>query len=121
MLDVSDGLLGDLSHILERSGVGAVIDAPSLPLAALLATGAPSSSARHCLLSGGDDYELLFTAAPGTRTELGALAARLGVALHRIGFITAQPGEIMLREADGHSVSLAAKGYDHFTGNAAPI
>ena len=121
MLDVSDGLLGDLAHILERSGVGAVLDAPSLPLAALLATGAPPSSARHCLLSGGDDYELLFTAAPSTRTELGALADQLGLALHRIGFITAQRGEIMLCEADGHSVSLAAAGYDHFAGKAAPI
>ena len=120
MLDVSDGLLGDLSHILERSGVGAVLDAPSLPLAALLATGAPPSSARHCLLGGGDDYELLFTAAPSTRTELGALAARLGVALHRIGFITTQPGEIVLREADGQRVSLTAAGYDHFAPNTAP-
>ncbi len=120
MLDVSDGLLGDLSHLLERSGVGAVIDAPSLPLPALLATGAPASSARHCLLCGGDDYELLFTAAPGARAAVDALAARLGVALHRIGFITTQHGEIMLREAGGHSVSLAAAGYDHFASNAAP-
>ena len=120
MLDVSDGLLGDLAHILERSHVGAVLDAPSLPLAALLATGAPPGSARHCLLSGGDDYELLFTAAPGARATLGALGARLGVALHRIGFITAQAGEIMLHEADGQHVSLAAAGYDHFARKPAP-
>ena len=119
-IDVSDGLLGDLAHILERSHVGAVLDAPSLPLAALLATGAPPGSARHCLLSGGDDYELLFTAAPGARATLGALGARLGVALHRIGFITAQAGEIMLHEADGQRVSLAAAGYDHFARKPAP-
>ena len=114
MLDVSDGLLGDLFHILERSSVGALIDAPSLPLSALLTTGAPENAARRCLLSGGDDYELLFTAKTDARPALHALAARLDLPLHRIGNITAQPREALLRDANGHSVSLAAEGYDHF-------
>ena len=115
MLDVSDGLLGDLSHILECSRVGAVIDAATLPLAALLAIGAPMDKARSCLLSGGDDYELLFSAAPDARVSLSALATRLKLPLHRIGQLTAEAGTCLLRNESGQCISVPPGGYDHFS------
>jgi thiamine-monophosphate kinase len=118
MLDVSDGLLGDLAHILERSAVGAVLDLAALPLDPLRAAGADEALARRCLFAGGDDYELLFTAPPSVRDALAALGHRLQLPLHRIGTLTpaasSQPGELLLREADGRCVPLAARGYDHF-------
>lgn len=114
MLDVSDGLLGDLGHILENSRTGARIDVAALPLAALLATGADPALARRCLLGGGDDYELLFTAPAARRAEVEALAPRLELALHRIGELTAEPGKIWLREPDGTLVRATPSGYDHF-------
>ncbi|NMF90885.1 thiamine-phosphate kinase, partial [Aromatoleum petrolei] len=114
MLDVSDGLLGDLGHILECSGCGARIELAALPLPPLRACGADEALARRCLLSGGDDYELLFTAPPSQREHLAALAAGHGLALTRIGTTTANAGELLLREADGHEHTTAHAGYDHF-------
>ncbi|WP_068636255.1 thiamine-phosphate kinase [Thauera butanivorans] len=114
MLDVSDGLLGDLAHVLAQSGAGAVIDSAALPLAALLATSAPEDKARACLLAGGDDYELLFTAAASARADIDALSRRLALPLHRIGRITGRAGECLLRTADGEEQVLHPSGYDHF-------
>ncbi|NMG44808.1 thiamine-phosphate kinase [Aromatoleum toluvorans] len=114
MLDVSDGLLGDLGHILECSGCGARVDVAALPLAALHALGADDALARRCLLSGGDDYELLFTAPPARRDRLAALAQEHGLPLCRIGRISANAGELLLREADGREHPTAHSGYDHF-------
>lgn len=114
MLDVSDGLLGDLRHILECSATGALVDVAALPLAALHRTGADPALCRRCLLAGGDDYELLFSAAPERRAEIAALSGRLGIALHRIGALTADRGRVLLREADGTLATPTAYGYDHF-------
>jgi thiamine-monophosphate kinase len=114
MLDVSDGLLGDLRHILECSATGAVVDVAALPLAALHATGTDPALCRHCLLSGGDDYELLFAAPFTRRADVAALATRLGLPLHRIGHLSAEPGQLRLRESDGNLATPTAYGYDHF-------
>lgn len=114
MLDVSDGLLGDLAHILEASAVGAIVDAAALPLDALRATGANAAVARRCLLSGGDDYELLFAAPASARPALTELSTSLGLPLHRIGQITGQAGVCLLREPDGTLAPAGASGYDHF-------
>ena len=114
MLDVSDGLLGDLRHILECSGTGAIVEAAALPLAALAASGADAALCRRCLLAGGDDYELLFAAPPRHRGAIEALSARLGLPLHRIGELTRERERLMLREADGTLAAPAAYGYDHF-------
>jgi thiamine-monophosphate kinase len=114
MLDVSDGLLGDLAHILECSGCGAIIDVGALPLAPLLACGAEPALARRCLLAGGDDYELLFTAPADRRALLSALSDRLELPLARIGTITADPGRLLLCELDGRLAAPAHAGYDHF-------
>lgn len=111
MLDVSDGLAGDLKHILEQSGVGADVDVAALPLPTLAALGATAESARSSYLSGGDDYELLFTAAPRHRSGVEGIGTQLGLPMTRIGRIAATRG-LRIVEADGRVGS--AGGYDHF-------
>jgi len=114
MLDVSDGLLGDLRHILERSGVGAILVADALPLAALRAMGAAPELARRCLLAGGDDYELLFTAPAAHRDAVTAHSQRLALPFTRIGQVSAEAGELLIEEADGGRTAPDRGGYDHF-------
>ncbi len=114
MLDVSDGLLGDLGHILECSATGAIVDIGALPLDALLEAGADAALAKRCVLGGGDDYELLFAAPAARRADIESLSRALGIPLHRIGALTAEPGVLQLRERDGRLVPGARSGYDHF-------
>ncbi|MDR1854938.1 MAG: thiamine-phosphate kinase [Azoarcus sp.] len=114
MIDVSDGLAGDLGHLCERSRLGATLEAGALPLAALRALGAGEVLARRCLLAGGDDYELLFAAPVAAREEIEAIARRLDLPLTRIGQLEAVAGPIRLREADGSVHEIAASGFDHF-------
>lgn len=90
-IDVSDGLLGDLGHVLARSGVGASVCLDALPVSPLLAARAPAEQ-RDCILAGGDDYELIFTAPSADRHRIAALGADLGQVLSRIGRIEAEPG-----------------------------
>lgn len=114
MLDVSDGLLGDLGHILERSACGAIVEVGALPLQALVDAGASPAWARHCVLGGGDDYELLFSAPRPARAQVHALAARLELPLHRIGTLCAAADGLRLRERDGTLAAGERTGYDHF-------
>ncbi len=114
MLDVSDGLLGDLGHILDQSAVGAVISESALPLAPLQAACGDAALAFRACTAGGDDYELLFTAPAARRTEVEALALQLGLPLHRIGTITPASQGLCLQGHDGQLHPLAARGYDHF-------
>lgn len=114
MLDVSDGLLGDLRHILERSKCGAIISLDALPLAALHAAGADPAMARRCLLTGGDDYELLFSAPARHRDAVHSIAQMLDLPITRIGQLTAHQDELLLREADGRMLPPLLTGYDHF-------
>jgi len=105
-IDVSDGLLADLGHILEQSAHAARLQIPDLPAAGV---------ERDCLLAGGDDYELLFTAPPGSDEAITALAGTLDLPLTRVGGIVAgPPGEIVLCDADGRDIAPARRGYDHF-------
>lgn len=113
MLDVSDGVLGDLAHILERSEVGAVIEEASLPLDTLLAACKRTEVATQALLSGGDDYELLFTAPREQRGQVEALARKLELPLHRIGRILDKPG-LWLQRGNGVAEPVEARGFDHF-------
>lgn len=113
-IDISDGLLADLGHILERSGAGAEVWYDKLPQAPALAACGDEALARQCLTGGGDDYELLFTASPHQRGEIEAVSADLGIALTRIGVIV--PGEAIatLRDQQGRAVSVSSTGFDHF-------
>jgi thiamine-monophosphate kinase len=113
MLDVSDGLLGDLGHILKASDVGAEIDAAMLPLTPLTGGCHDVATATKAFLSGGDDYELLFTAAAAKRAAVLAAAQRTATPVHRIGRIAAA-GRLCLRHPDGHVETLSATGFDHF-------
>lgn len=110
-IDVSDGLLADLGHILEQSGVGAELAFDALPKPG--AFGHEQSHAVRCMLAGGDDYELCFTASAALRDEIGQISARLGIALTRIGVITPEAACIV-RAGDGSVMPITEFGYDHF-------
>jgi thiamine-monophosphate kinase len=115
MADISDGLVGDLGHILQSSHVGAEIDT-SLA-SRLMATHAlwhcPEDLALHCVFSGGDDYELVFTAPPSRARQVQLAAEMTGTRVTRIGRITAQRG-LILRDAHGLAITPALCSFDHF-------
>jgi thiamine-monophosphate kinase len=111
-IDLSDGLLGDLQHVLNRSRVGATVQADVVPRSAALAAQALALQ-RLCTLSGGDDYELLFTAAPAQRVAVMQAAATVGVAVTCIGQIDTAPGMRVL-DAQGHRIDISTVGFDHF-------
>lgn len=113
-IDVSDGLLADLTHILEASGVGAEIWDEHVPRPPALASCSDQDLVRQCVLAGGDDYELLFTAASSRRAAIEALSAEIGLALTRIGAIVPGAPTAVLRDAKGNALQVAVKGYDHF-------
>lgn len=113
-IDVSDGLLADLGHVLDASALSATIDFERLPTAARRAC-SDETLARDSLLGGGDDYELLFSAPSGRRAQIASLAAPLGVALSRIGTLRAGGvGAVSLLDAAGRVISQTVRGYDHF-------
>ncbi len=113
-IDVSDGLLADIGHILERSRLSADIAYAQLPQAALQSCD-NATLARDCLLRGGDDYELAFSAPPARHEQIVELSRRLGLALTPIGRVTAgSAGELTLRDAEGQPMRLDHSGYDHF-------
>lgn len=113
-IDVSDGLLADIGHILECSGLAADIDCARLPRAAFEAC-ADAGAARNCLLGGGDDYELAFSAPAARRDEIAALSARLGLPLTRIGSLCAGiGGDLVLRDESGRAMPQPPHGWDHF-------
>jgi thiamine-monophosphate kinase len=111
-IDISDGLLGDLGHVLRSSGVGARVDFDALPRSAQLAT-LPPAVQRQCLLHGGDDYELLFTAPAQRRSAVLEAARAAEVPVSCIGQIETGSS---LRVLDGHGrpLDVAARGFDHF-------
>jgi thiamine-monophosphate kinase len=111
-IDVSDGLAGDLGHVLARSGVGATLDADALPASAVLAA-QPEALRRECALAGGDDYELLFTAAAAHDDAVRAAAASAGCAVTPIGRIDAAPG-LRLVDRAGRAIETRFGGFDHF-------
>lgn len=109
-IDVSDGLVADLAHICAESKVAAVIHGATLPLSDV-ARGVPG--AREAALTGGDDYELLFTAPSARRSAVECLASRVGHAITRIGSMKEGAG-VRVVEADGQPIALPRQGWRHF-------
>ncbi|MBB6561268.1 thiamine-monophosphate kinase [Acidovorax soli] len=113
-MDLSDGLLGDLSHILQASRVGARIDT-SLTSALMAHRNAVADPEllRQCTLAGGDDYELAFTAPPVQRAAVAAAAQASQTPVARIGVIEAEPG-LRLVDGQGRPVENRYASFDHF-------
>lgn len=111
-LDISDGLVGDIGHILKSSGVGATLDVDALPAGPVLAR-QPLALRREFTAAGGDDYELCFTAPRARRDAVLAAAQQAGTIVTRVGTIDPEPG---LRWVDAHGapLALALAGFDHF-------
>jgi len=114
-LDVSDGLVGDLAHILDASHVGADVDLAAVPRSATLEAklAAERPLALACLLAGGDDYELCFTAPAAARARIGAIALELCMPVTRIGAIRDGVG-LVVRDEDGVASTDVPRGFDHF-------
>ena len=113
--DVSDGLLGDLSHILRASGVGARVDADAAVERIALHT-EPSLDVdmlRLCALSGGDDYELVFTAPVSARDAVERAGRDSATPVARIGRIEAEPG-VRIVDAEGAALAQRFTSFDHF-------
>ncbi len=111
-IDVSDGLVADLGHIAEASGVMARIRYEALPRPESFSR-VPGTLAQECMLAGGDDYELLFTAPASAREQIAQLSRDLGLRLTAIGQILPGNGEVVV-EADGMPLPQSRRGYDHF-------
>jgi thiamine-monophosphate kinase len=116
MLDISDGLSGDLAHICERSRVGACVEVACLPISSSLQTIAHESGqdALHWVLHGGEDYELLFTVAPGYEQQVrAAVLAETGIDVACIGGILPASEEIGLVLPGGQRERLRSQSWDH--------
>lgn len=111
-IDVSDGFVGDLGHVLARSGLGATVQADALPRGPALARQAPELQ-RLCTLSGGDDYELIFSAPPAARAAVQAASVASATPVTCVGRLEAEPG-LRLLDAQGRSIDWRVASFDHF-------
>jgi thiamine-monophosphate kinase len=115
-IDLSDGLSGDLAHLCEHSRVGAEVVPAALPLSSELVAYAAAHRADpvRLALTGGEDYELLFTASPGNHATIMRLARETDCRISCIGTITSQTRGIRLRESSGAARALPILSYQHF-------
>ena len=116
MIDLSDGLAGDLGHLCAESGAGAHIVADALPLQAGVreVAAALGEDAIALALRGGEDFELCYTALPGTVIPLlDTFQARFGTQLTRVGTITSERS-LQLIHADGSPTLISPQAFDHF-------
>jgi thiamine-monophosphate kinase len=111
-IDISDGLIGDLDHILKRSHVGACLIADALPVGPALAQ-QPQELRRRFALAGGDDYELCFTAPVQNRSAVEAAGRIAATAVTRVGRIEASPG-LRLVDTAGAPLDMPFRSFDHF-------
>jgi thiamine-monophosphate kinase len=117
MIDVSDGLTGDLAHVLEASGTGARIELAQVPRSLAMGaklTGPERALALACLLAGGDDYELLFTAREDRRAQVTALSTTTEVPLTRIGTIVGASEGLVIVDESGDPLPALPRAFDHF-------
>ena len=113
-IDISDGLLSDLGHILSASKVGAEIQSKKLPCSLFISKHLHEKQIQQCILAGGDDYELCFTAPPNMRAKIEKMSAELGLPIALIGSIHAGAGLVVL-DKNKQEISLEKNGYDHFS------
>ena len=114
-MDVSDGLVQDLGHLCRAGGCGAWLRAADVPLSpAATALLAGDAALLPLILTGGDDYELLFAAPPDAAGQVAAAAARAGVPVARIGGFVAGPPEVAVLATDGAPMALPRGGWSHF-------
>ncbi len=112
-IDISDGLLGDLQHVLKQSNVGATLQADDLPLGEILKSTQTTTVCHEFALNGGDDYELCFTAPTTKREAVHQAATKANTVVTRIGQITAAR-EINILNAAGEALAISSNSYDHF-------
>ena len=116
MIDVSDGIIADFGHIAKLSGVGGNIRIDDLPLSGMFRSQVAQLPAIpiHHALSGGEDYELCFTAASSNREKIVACTKKCGISVTRIGIVTTLPGVSVL-DHDGTPFTASVNGFNHFT------
>lgn len=112
-IDISDGLLADLGHILKASGLGAELCLDDIPRSATMQQHLTNPSVLNMLLAGGDDYELCFTAPADAHDRIMQIAQKLGLALSHIGKIRAEPG-LLVRDRQCNLIETGESGFDHF-------
>ncbi len=115
MIDISDGLLADLGHICEQSGCGAEIHLEKIPISPAFKANTNSlpSFPWHLTVSGGEDYELCFTAAPSDHAAILELAKTAGIQVSVVGKVT-NSGQVKAIFPDGKNFQPSASGYTHF-------
>ena len=111
-IDLSDGLVGDLGHVLRASAVGATLRLADIPHGPHVAA-CSETQRRTCLLAGGDDYELLFAAPAHAHAQVRDAGARAGTPVTCIGTLDAAPG-LRVVDAQGAPVALTERAFDHF-------
>tara|TARA_B100000497_G_scaffold26120_1_gene30821 strand:+ start:6947 stop:7972 length:1026 start_codon:yes stop_codon:yes gene_type:complete len=116
-IDISDGYAADLAHICKGSSVSAEVWVDDLPMSTALVNYAGEAEARMLALSGGDDYELCFTAAPERGDSINALAEQLKLNITRVGRITEaknNEARVVLLDRNSNEINLVRSGYRHF-------
>lgn len=112
-IDISDGLVADLGHILKASRAGGVVEFTNVPHSRTVSGYLQQDSVKEMVLSGGDDYELCFTASPGHRDAILAIAEKLALKLSRIGTVT-DLGTLTILDSNQQAIPLGKAGFDHF-------
>lgn len=112
-IDISDGLMADLGHILKQSDVGAEIEVDKIPRSEIVDSYLPSELIQAIMLSGGDDYELCFTAPPLAHHAIIEIGQQLNLKLTSVGVIT-DTKKLLAYDANKNIVPLDKLGYNHF-------
>ena len=113
-IDVSDGLLADLGHIAVASGIAAELRWEAIPRAPAIRECRNAALAKHCMLAGGDDYELVFTAPMALRSRVAAAGKKAGARVTLIGAAVAGGPTVRVRDAAGRAIPVSRTGFDHF-------